>query len=233
VRDVYLRFNSELSCRTNCNYALQHVKRTHMHDYRIFLDPEQTNFPQTGQMCDVGKQLGKLGSVPSTQEYGLPRTSGNFSMRVDRGFIITASGVEKTKLKSNEIVFVYEVDDETKKIMAKGTLCPSIDVLIHQTIYRSQPSINAILHTHDYELLVKGILLGIVQTHEKIVGASRAESEEISALINQVYFEHGIACITIRDHGQLFVGSSLKETIAKLEELKARSELLVTHVDLR
>ena len=48
-----------------------------------------------------------------------------------------------------------------------------------------------------------------------------------------MYFEHGIACITIRDHGQLFVGSSLKETIAKLEELKARSELLVTHVDLR
>ena len=68
--------------------------------------------------------------------------SGNISVRVDGGFLITPSGMKYNDLLPEDIVFV---DFEGK---ASGTRKPSSEWRFHKDIYKSIDQANAIVHAH-------------------------------------------------------------------------------------
>jgi len=73
----------------------------------------------------------------------VPATSGNISVRVDADRIaITVSGRHKGRLKPEDIILV---DLEGRPLDEKK---PSAETLLHITVYRLYPEVNAVVHTH-------------------------------------------------------------------------------------
>ena len=68
--------------------------------------------------------------------------SGNVSHRWKDGMIITPSGIDYNKIKSNQIVFI---DNSGKSY---GNLKPSTEWQFHLDIYLHRKEINSVVHTH-------------------------------------------------------------------------------------
>ncbi len=96
--------------------------------------------------AEVGKkadELCRLGRLFGERQWCLA-TSGNFSVRVDAGrCLITRSGTDKARL-SHEDLMICNLDG----VPADPTLHPSAETPLHTCLYRHDPAIRAVLHTH-------------------------------------------------------------------------------------
>jgi methylthioribulose-1-phosphate dehydratase len=95
-----------------------------------------TEFDQAAErLCSVGRDLHARGWVPAT--------SGNFSIRLANGDIaITASGRDKSSLSPADILKV----DARGHSLGGGQ--PSAETGLHLQLYRRDPDIGSVLHTH-------------------------------------------------------------------------------------
>lgn len=79
----------------------------------------------------------------------VPATSGNFSMRLgERDVAITVSGTDKGQLLENDVM---QVDLLGQTVSDKRA---SAELGLHLQLYRRDPSISAILHTHSVNATV-------------------------------------------------------------------------------
>lgn len=86
----------------------------------------------------------------------LPATSGNLSARLDASSVaITVSGRHKGELDASGII-VMDVDGT---ILTAGRR-PSAETELHLMLYRRDPSIGAVLHTHSVNATVLSRLAG-------------------------------------------------------------------------
>ncbi|WP_083567259.1 methylthioribulose 1-phosphate dehydratase [Hyphomicrobium sp. CS1GBMeth3] len=77
----------------------------------------------------------------AAQRHWVPATSGNFSVRIDASRIaITRSGVDKGALTASDVLV-----QELEAPLRPGS---SAEAALHVRLYRDDPDINAILHTH-------------------------------------------------------------------------------------
>jgi methylthioribulose-1-phosphate dehydratase len=84
-----------------------------------------------------------------------PATAGNFSARVDASTIaVTISGRDKSRLGADDFL---RVDLDGKII--DGTGRPSAEAELHLRLYRREPSVNAVLHTHSRNQTIAGRVL--------------------------------------------------------------------------
>lgn len=89
----------------------------------------------TQHIIDAGVRLDARGWAPAT--------AGNYSHRLGDGSVaITVSGNHKGMLKPGDVM---RVDMEAKPLEDKK---PSAETLLHTSLYKIRPDINAILHTH-------------------------------------------------------------------------------------
>ena len=73
-------------------------------------------------------------------------TSGNFSVRLDEGrVLVTGSGKDKASLTANDFV---ATNLDGAPIVAESGVQPSAETVLHCSLYRFDPEIGAILHTH-------------------------------------------------------------------------------------
>jgi L-fuculose-phosphate aldolase len=70
-------------------------------------------------------------------------TSGNLSVRVPEGFLVTPSGVPYDELAAEHVVEVG-LDGH----VAPGQLVPSSEWAIHRDVYVRRPEVGAVLHAH-------------------------------------------------------------------------------------
>jgi L-fuculose-phosphate aldolase len=70
-------------------------------------------------------------------------TSGNVSVRVGHGFLITPTGVPFVAMGAADLV---ELDESGKA--RPGQLAPSSEWRFHRDIYRSRPEAGAVVHAH-------------------------------------------------------------------------------------
>jgi methylthioribulose-1-phosphate dehydratase len=82
----------------------------------------------------VGRRLDARGWAPAT--------AGNYSVRLDDGFAVTASGWHKGRL-SDDGVLRLDVDGH---VVGSGR--PSAETHLHLSIYRQFPAAGAVLHGH-------------------------------------------------------------------------------------
>ncbi len=100
------------------------------------------------EIITAGKDLAQRGQVPAT--------SGNFSRRINDHYIaITASGTDKGSLTENDVLLF---DLETDAIAGPGTA--SAETPLHTSLYRINPSIGAVLHTHSKNATLVSMELG-------------------------------------------------------------------------
>lgn len=95
-----------------------------------------TDFLAAAQaICDAGRHIDARGWCPAT--------SSNFSQRIDAtSCAITISGRDKGALTPQDIMRV----DFDGKPLSPGK--PSAETLLHTHLYRRDPEIGAVLHTH-------------------------------------------------------------------------------------
>ena len=71
---------------------------------------------------------------------------GNISLKIsDDRILITPSSIDKAELKEDEIVEL----DMNGNVM-KGKNKPSMEFMMHLTVYQKRPDIKAIIHAHPH-----------------------------------------------------------------------------------
>jgi methylthioribulose-1-phosphate dehydratase len=100
----------------------------------------------------AGADLARRGQVPAT--------SGNFSARVDDRYIaITASGVDKGALSEDDVLLF---DLEADAVAGKGKA--SAETPLHTGLYRRDPNVGAVLHTHSRNATLVSMMMGDADT---------------------------------------------------------------------
>jgi ribulose-5-phosphate 4-epimerase/fuculose-1-phosphate aldolase len=85
-------------------------------------------------------------------------TGGNVSLRIsESSMAITPSSMEYEKLSPDDIVVV---DFDMVVIEGKNGIKPSVESLLHSTVYRNRPDCNAVVHSHQ----IYGSVLSLINT---------------------------------------------------------------------
>lgn len=165
----------------------------------------------------------------------VPATSGNFSARLSDGNIaITVSGRHKGHLQRDDIMLI---DADGHSLDGKK---PSAETLLHTSLYRRYPDVQAVLHPHsmnatlaarlfsheivleNYELLKA---LAGIDTHESRatipIFANDQNIPRLAAVVEDYLDRHGdIHAYIIAGHGFYTWGATVKDTLRHLEALE-------------
>ena len=138
------------------------------------------------------------------------------------GCLISARATRKAILKPTELVRVWgPVETMTGyQIEAQGTRLPSTDALLHLRIYALRPEVQAILHGHDVEALMKAAALHIPITAHSASRPSFEVIDDVCALIQQTDY------VLLRDHGFLALGKSLDDAGELVRQMSGRARSL-------
>ncbi|WP_433924241.1 methylthioribulose 1-phosphate dehydratase [Vreelandella sp. 21] len=79
----------------------------------------------------------------AAQQGWTPATGGNFSARTEAGYLVTASGRDKTRIQADDLL-LCNLDGK----VLSGDGKPSAESDLHAALYRLDPTINCVLHTH-------------------------------------------------------------------------------------
>ncbi|WFE69886.1 methylthioribulose 1-phosphate dehydratase [Halomonas sp. M1] len=79
----------------------------------------------------------------AAQQGWTPATGGNFSARTEAGYLVTASGRDKTRIQADDLL-VCNLGGK----MLEGNGTPSAESDLHAALYRLDPTIHCVLHTH-------------------------------------------------------------------------------------
>lgn len=165
----------------------------------------------------------------------VPATGGNFSSRVSpERMLITASGWHKGEL-TEDAFLIADLDGRPEDVARKA----SYETLLHCQLYRHDPSIGSVLHTHSvantllsrrhasirlagYELLK--ILPGI-QTHEVAVEVPVFDNDQdiqrLARRVDDHMKQHpAIPAYLIAGHGLYTWGSSVAQARYRVEALE-------------
>ncbi len=151
-------------------------------------------------------------------------TSGNVSVRVPQGFLITASGVPYKKMKPHHIVLM-DVGGGYH-----GDYLPSTEWRMHMDIYRARAEAKAIVHVHSpYATALAALRLEIPAFHY-MIGIGGGTSLRVSdyaefgtqELSNTmlIALEGRSACL-LANHGQIAFGNDLDQALWRASEVEA------------
>ena len=178
-------------------------------------------------MSDVGSDHRyRLAVVQAMQDLIAKRltagTSGNISIRTERGMLITPTGLAPALLRPEHIV---AIDLEGR--VAPDQLTPSSEWQMHADVYRDKPEVRAIVHCHSpYATILACAHKPIPPLHYMVAAAgsygipladyATFGSRELSRA-NLEALSGSMACL-LANHGQLATGSNLDGAL-KLAEL--------------
>jgi len=163
-------------------------------------------------------------TAKQTVRHGLNQgSSGNVSVRLREGFLITPSGLPNDTLEPDQMVFV------DMQGQATGGLKPSSEWRIHRDIYRARPEVNAVVHAHSpHAVSLSCLRRGIPAFHYMVAAAggkdircaayatfgTQALSDAVLAAL-----QDRRACL-MANHGLVAVGASLDAALALAVEVE-------------
>lgn len=149
-------------------------------------------------------------------------TSGNLSVRVDAGVLITPSGRDVDNLEPADICLV-DVDGR----QLAGELRPSSEVPMHLAVYRSSDA-KAVVHTHSpYATALSITLNELPAVHYTINGLggpvrvapyATFGTPELAANIATALTDRSAAIL--QNHGTIATGASLRQAFDRAELLE-------------
>jgi L-fuculose-phosphate aldolase len=149
--------------------------------------------------------------------------SGNVSVRLGEGFLITPSGLPNDTLQPDQMVVVDMAGQSS------GSFKPSSEWRIHRDIYRARPEVDAVVHAHSpHAVSLSCLRLDIPAFHYMVAAAggkdircaayatfgTQALSDAVLAAL-----QDRRACL-MANHGQVAVGASLDAALALAVEVE-------------
>lgn len=151
-----------------------------------------------------------------------PSTSGNISLRVKQGALITCSGSCLGDLTLRDISLI-----DFEGNLVEGAPKPSSERFLHLKIYQLRPDIDAIIHCHAPKVssfaaaniaLDKPLLAESVFYFGKIPLAAYATPSSQELVDNSAkFFSDGYDAVLMANHGLVVGAKSLKEAYFKTE----------------
>jgi L-fuculose-phosphate aldolase len=162
------------------------------------------------------------------QMNGLNRgTSGNASLRVPGGMVVTPSGVPPDELTPEGMVFV----DDRGRPDPEG-LKPSSEFLMHHYILRGRPDADAVTHCHSRHATIlaccgraiEPLHYMILVAHTTRVQVAPYATFGTEALAEAVVATMGTgsACL-MANHGQVTIGKTWQQALAIAEEVEEQA----------
>lgn len=156
-----------------------------------------------------------------------PGTSGNASLRLPRGCLVTPSGLAYDQMRLGDLV---ELDASGR---ASGSRTPTSEWRLHLGIYARRPDVHAIVHTHSMFATTWSIARRpIPAVHYMIVLAGVTEipcapyagfgTEELAA-VAATALGAGKACL-LANHGLVAVGATGAEALKVATEIEIVAE---------
>lgn len=176
--------------------------------------------PQREKLLQVSKRL---------VESGLNKgTSGNASVRVQDGLLITPTGLEVEAMTPRDMVWM---DGEGR---AHGERQPSSEWRFHRDILQARPEINAVLHAHSvFATTLACLQREIPPFHYMIAvtGSDRIRCAPYALFGSQALSDHALtalqdsrACL-LANHGMIALGEDLDRALAVAVEVENLCEM--------
>lgn len=154
-------------------------------------------------------------------------TSGNASVRVDNGLLITPSGMDVEDMIASDMVFMNEEGEP------EGERKPSSEWRFHLDILKSRPEINAVIHTHSMFATTLACLRKDVPPFHYMIAVTGGNTIRCapyalfgSAALSQAALralEGHRACL-LANHGMITLGENLKQAFDVAVEAEALCE---------
>jgi L-fuculose-phosphate aldolase len=151
-------------------------------------------------------------------------TSGNVSVRQEKGFLITPTGIVYSDLTSNDVVLCnYDGD------VLSGELKPSSEWPFHAAIYKNRSDVNAIVHTHPPYATGIACARKPIPAFNYMIAIAGGDSircaeyatfgtEELSNNLVEALLDRK-ACL-LANHGMVAVGESIKSAYKLAHEVE-------------
>lgn len=159
---------------------------------------------------------------------GLNRgTSGNLSVRLPGGFLITPTGIPCDALTTADVVRL-----DARGVAAPGQLKPSSEWRFHCDIYAHRPQVGAIVHTHSRYASALACQRRELPAFHYMVAAAGGDSvrcadyatfgtAQLSA--NALAALEGRHACLLANHGVIATGTHLASALALAEEIESLS----------
>lgn len=166
-------------------------------------------------------------TVLKMNEMGINQgTSGNASVRVKDGFLITPSGMPYEDLIPEDIVL--KRPDGTFE-SPNGLRKPSSEWRFHEDIFASRDEVNAIVHTHGKGVMTIACMQKEVPPFHYMIGVAGGDTircapyetfgtQELSDVALIALMDRK-ACL-LANHGQISLGGTLKQALSMAQELE-------------
>ena len=147
-------------------------------------------------------------------------TSGNISIKTDKGIYITASGSSLGSLKKEDIVLTDLEGNEISQGKA------SSEKKLHVAIYKLRPEINAIIHTHPVYLtsfaachksLKEPIMSENILYFEDIPVAKYAMPSSDELVANTIKHIKKRDVVIMANHGAIALADNIEHAFSKIE----------------
>ena len=150
-------------------------------------------------------------------------TTGNMSVRIDGGMLITPTGIPPKKLKPETIV-PMDLDGNWS-----GDIRPSSEWALHSAIYKARPEVQAVVHAHpDHCVALSCARLDLPAFHYMIAGFGGDDvrcsryatfgSPELADVTVEA-LENRTACL-LANHGMVAIGATLAEAYGRALKLE-------------
>lgn len=150
-------------------------------------------------------------------------TTGNMSIRIDSGMLITPSGIPPRELEPAAIV-AMDFDGGWS-----GNIKPSSEWALHAAIYRARPEVRAVVHAHpDHCVALSCARIGLPAFHYMIAGFG---GEDVRCSRYATFGSPELADVTVEalagrtacllaNHGMVAVGATLAEAYGRALKLE-------------
>ena len=175
-------------------------------------------------MNESGLRAALAETARQTASVGLNKgASGNASVRMGEGFLITPSGLPNDTLKPDQMVAVG-IDGQSS-----GSLKPSSEWRIHRDIYRARPEVQAVVHAHSpHAVSLACLRRGIPPFHYMVAAAGGKDIRcaTYATFGTQALSDAVLAALQARraclmaNHGLVAVGASLDAALSLAVEVE-------------
>ncbi len=157
--------------------------------------------------------------------------TGNLSVRVDDGFLITPTGVPSEDLQEDQIVFM-----NMDGAIPADQLVPSSEWHFHRDLYLNRQDVTAIIHTHStYATVLACHRKSIPAFHYMIAeaGGDTVRCAEYATFGTLQLSDNVITAMKDRkaclmaNHGMVVVGADLKVTLELARQIEALAKQYV------
>ena len=181
-------------------------------------------------MSDRGLRLRVVEAARRLSADGMnPGRSGNLSVRVEAGFLVTPSGAAYETLHPDDLVFLIADGSPSREQRT-----PSTEWRLHRDLYARRPEVGAVVHTHSpYATTLACLRKSIPAFHYEVAfaGGNDIRCADYATFGTQELSDNALRALQDRraclmaNHGVVALGNTLEDAFSMAEKVETLARL--------